>query len=83
MTSKKEEWILDVEYPADLYFGDCPDQKIKDLVGRGTSSSGMGFGCRDMQFSFDTKDEAKTARMILEGALGKEFSLDVIRWEEP
>lgn len=58
------------------------DKKIQEVIGQSCHSAGYGFGERDMQFSFDTEEEADAAVERLGLAnLGFEFQAWIDVWD--
>jgi hypothetical protein len=58
---KKTTWDLSVSYNSERYW-DGGDSEIETIAGKEAHSSGMALykgGTRDLQFSFDTQEEAK------------------------
>lgn len=64
MSNNKPYYVLSLSYPADQY--PAMDKKIEKLIGS-RDGSGMGFGERDMDWTFDTKQEALAAWGKLKG----------------
>jgi hypothetical protein len=67
-SEKKQSWVLDVgvklsehgwDFSMDLW--EKANDVVHTAVGFESSSAGTGFGVRDMQFYFDTEDDAKAA----------------------
>jgi hypothetical protein len=55
-------FMLGVEYPAELYFSNPDiDADIREAVNVQEDGSGMGFGFRDLSFTFNTEEEAQAA----------------------
>lgn len=63
---------LDVSYDASLYFGKTDmDAEIEKVVGKDCCGSGMGFGERNMSFTFHSKVNADTAKKKLTAFIKK------------
>lgn len=53
---------LQISYDAELYFENMLDSDIEKTVGKECCGSGMGFGKRDIAFTFRSKKDAEAAR---------------------
>lgn len=61
VVKKSKKYILFISYPADLYFQNF-DKKIEKAIGDGEElGSGMGFGRRDIDVSYNSLDDAMNA----------------------
>lgn len=62
---------FDMDEQGDEEFGawfDRMNERAEEAAGKRAGSSGCGFGVRDMQFYFDTQEEATEARSELAAA---------------
>ena len=48
------------EYPAKLFMDTNIEQQIRDIEPVGGDGSGMGFGCRDIDWTVESEEQAKT-----------------------
>jgi len=64
--------IVEVYYDADLYFGGF-DSELDEIASKyegSCSYSGMGFGERDIGFSFSSPEQAENFRVEIQGRDG-------------
>jgi hypothetical protein len=62
---------LDLSYDASLYFKSDLDSEIEKVIGKNCCGSGMGFGERDMSFTFRSKADADAAKKKLTAFIKK------------
>ena len=69
---KKKKFLLEVVYPSHLYY-QMPylDEDIRKAVKRSICNSGMGFGVRDLYWSFQKKEDAEKAKLRIRTVLTK------------
>jgi hypothetical protein len=76
MNLDTEPYVVAVAYPAELYFESNLDEQIEEAAGVPCDGSGMGFGERDLSFSFPTMSLAQQAAVRIK-ELGQGVSASV------
>ena len=72
--------VLSVNYPANLYFEEDLDVALHKAVDSPSDGSGMGFGERDISWTFATVEEA-TAAALRARAVHKKVETSVFEME--
>ena len=72
-TRKKPRWFVLASYPAER---SPDDERLEKLVGRMSDGSGMGFGRRDIDWSWRTGPPAKRAAKKLAKLRGVHVELE-------